>query len=97
MDFRRETSEERQRDIDAILKIVRHAVKSKSAGSELPFAGSMTSQFCSNMAGIVSLLVAFLLLIFPCCVAKTPVIPPNHQLTNENWDRMLKGEWMVKL
>jgi len=30
-------------------------------------------------------------------LAKTPVIPPNHQLRNENWDRILKGEWMVKL
>ncbi|KAL9958405.1 hypothetical protein ACROYT_G035412 [Oculina patagonica] len=53
----------------------------------------------SNMAGIAGLLV--LLLFSPLCLAKdkkvkTPVIPPNQQLRNENWDRMLKGEWMVK-
>lgn len=31
VDFRRETREERQRDMDAILKIDRHALKSKGA------------------------------------------------------------------
>lgn len=53
----------------------------------------------SNMAGIA---VLVLFLFSPFCLAKdkkhkTPVIPPNQQLRNENWDRMLKGEWMVKL
>lgn len=43
MDFRRENSEERQRDTDAILKIDTHDLKSKTAGSQLQFAGSITS------------------------------------------------------
>lgn len=42
VDFRRESSDERQRDMDAILKIAEHALKCKTAGFYVQFAGSMT-------------------------------------------------------
>ena len=63
-----------------------------------------------NMASNIATVVGLVLVLFcPLCLAKVKtvktfttkpnpqVIPPTQQLRNENWDRMLKGEWMVKL
>ena len=97
VDVRRESSDVRQRDTDAILEIDTHALKSKSTGLFCSLLAQWRQKMASNMAGIASLV---LFLFCSLCLAKDKptVIPPQlHKLTNENWDRILKGEWMVKL
>lgn len=78
-------------------KLIRMTSRVKPLVLNYSLLAQLRHNIVSNMAGIASLLVAFFFLICPWCLSKTPVIPPNHQLRNENWDRILKGEWMVKL
>ena len=46
----------------------------------------------SNMAAGIACSFVFMVLVSPGCLAGK-----NQQLSYESWDRMLEGEWMVKL